>query len=80
MCLGPERAPGENLQPWPQWLQWSPQAPALGPGPAHPVPGSSQGMPFADTKDGRPPMPSWRGGRELYGTEVEVVTLFSWVV
>ena len=45
---GRERAPGtrestrENAQPWPAWLQWPPQAPAVGPGPAHLGPGSPQ--------------------------------------
>ena len=45
---GRERVPGpresrrENPQPWPQWLQWPPQAPAMGPGPAHQGPGSPQ--------------------------------------
>ena len=34
------RQPRENLQPWPQWLQWPPQDPAKGPGPANPGPGS----------------------------------------
>ena len=45
---GRERAPGtrestrENAHPWPPWLQWPPQAPAVGPGPAHLGPGSPQ--------------------------------------
>ena len=37
---GPRDSPRENLQPWPQWLQWPPQDPAKGPGPANPGPGS----------------------------------------
>ena len=39
---GPRESPRENPQPWAQWLQWPPQAPAMGPGPAHWSPGSQQ--------------------------------------
>ena len=34
--------PRENPQPWPQWLQGLPKSPAMGPGAAHPGPGSPQ--------------------------------------
>ena len=39
---GPRESPQDNPQPWPPWLQWPPQAPAMGPGPAHPGPGEPQ--------------------------------------
>ena len=39
---GPRESPLENPRPWPPWLLCPPQAPAKGPGPAHPGPGSPQ--------------------------------------
>ena len=39
---GPRESPLENPRPWPRWLLCPPQAPAKGPGPAHPGPGSPQ--------------------------------------
>ena len=39
---GPREIPWQNRHPRPPWLQWPPQAPAMGPGPAHPGPGSPQ--------------------------------------
>ena len=37
-------------------------------------------MPLADTKEKGLLIPSWRRGFQLWGTEVEAVTLPSWVV
>ena len=51
---GPPESPRENPQPWPQWLQGLPKAPAMGPGPAHPGPGSPQVNAFCG-RQGREP-------------------------
>ena len=81
---GQERAPGtrestrENAQPWPPWLQWPPQAPAVGPGPAHLGPGSPQVNAFCGHQGAQAADPfTGRGGSSYVGTRSQRTSPFS---
>ena len=72
---GPLEIPRQTPQPRPPWLQWPPQAPAMGPGPANPGPGLPQVNAFCGHQ-GQEAAPAFTDrGLELWETEVAGVTV-----
>ena len=74
------RAPLGNTQPWPPWLQWPPQAPAMGHGLAHGSPGYPQVNAFCRHQVPEAGDAFTERGVGLWGTEVSAVTVASCVV
>ena len=74
------REPRVKPEVWPQGLLLPPQAPAMGPGPAHSGTGSAQVDAFCGHQGQGATDSFLRRGFELWGTEVKAVTLPSWVV
>ena len=72
---GPRESPQDNPQPWPPWLQWPPQAPAMGPGPANPGPGSPQVNAFCRHEGPEAALAFTASGVGLWETEVAGVTV-----